>query len=79
MSKVDDQLYRAKYGKDPVAYFKNLPEVESVETMHDEIIIKYKPNPKKIFVYNRQYGRCTAADQDPQKVVRLPYNPRKHN
>lgn len=78
MSKVDDQLYHAKYGKDDVEYFKHLPEVESVETMHDEIIIKFKPNPKRISVY-KPYGRCTAADQDSQKVVRLPYNPRKHN
>lgn len=71
MSKVDRKLYLAKYGKDPVAYFKNQPNVESVETMHDEIIIKFKPNPKRISVC-KPYGRCTLADDDPRKVIRIP-------
>lgn len=47
MSKVDRELYRAKYGKDDVEYFKHLPEVESVETMHDEILVKFKPGVQK--------------------------------
>ena len=47
MSKVDRELYRAKYGKDDVEYFKHLPEVESVKTMHDEIQVKFKPSVQK--------------------------------
>lgn len=47
MSKVDRELFRAKYGKDDVEYFKHLPEVESVETMHDEILVKFKPSVQK--------------------------------
>lgn len=41
MSKVDKQLYAAKYGKDPVAYFEHQPDVESVEVFDDEIIVHY--------------------------------------
>lgn len=47
MSKVDRELFRAKYGKDDVEYFKHLPEVESVETVHDEILVKFKPSVQK--------------------------------
>ena len=47
MGKVDQELFRAKYGKDDVEYFKHLPEVESVETMHDEILVKFKPSAQK--------------------------------
>lgn len=48
MSKVDRKLFEAKYGSDPVAYFEHLPDVESVEVVHDEIKVNYKPNPKEI-------------------------------
>jgi len=44
MSKVDRELFRAKYGDNPVEYFKHLPDVESVEVVHDEISVNYKPN-----------------------------------
>ena len=43
MSKVDRELFRAKYGDNPVEYFKHLPDVESVEVVHDEIKVNYKP------------------------------------
>lgn len=42
MSKVDRKLFDAKYGSDPVEYFKHLPNVESVEVCHDEIKVNYK-------------------------------------
>lgn len=42
MGKVDRELFRAKYGDDPIEYFKHLPNVESVEVCHDEIIVNYK-------------------------------------
>ena len=46
MSKIDKKLYEAKYRDDPVEYFKNLPNVESVEVLHDEIKVNFKPNHK---------------------------------
>ena len=49
MSKVDKNLYHAKYGKDPVAYFEHLPEVESVEVFQDEIVVHYKRDAKHLF------------------------------
>ena len=49
MSKVDQKLYHAKYGKDPVAYFEHLPDVESVEVFQDEIKVNYKRDAKHIF------------------------------
>lgn len=58
MSKVDRELYRAKYDKDPVEYFKHLPDVESVEVCHDEITVNFKRtgnSGKRIFPI--MYGR----------------------
>ena len=49
MSKVDQKLYQAKYGKDPVAYFEHLPDVESVEVFQDEIVVHYKRDAKHLF------------------------------
>lgn len=60
MSKLDQELYHAKYGNDPVAYFEHLPNVESVEVIHDEIIVNYKRDAKHIFPV--QYGRCSGAE-----------------
>ena len=42
MSNVDKKLFHAKYGDDPIEYFKHLPDVESVEVCHDEILVNYK-------------------------------------
>lgn len=42
MGKVDRELYRAKYGKDAVAYFKNSPDVESVKVIQDEVEVTFK-------------------------------------
>lgn len=47
MGKVDRKLFRAKYGDNPVEYFKHLPDVESVEVCHDEIKVKFKPSVQK--------------------------------
>lgn len=60
MSKVDRELFRAKYGDNPVEYFKHLPDVESVEVCHDEIIVNYKRDTKHIFPDTVTYGRCTG-------------------
>lgn len=60
MSKIDQKLYHAKYGNDPVAYFEHLPEVESVEVFHGEIIVNYKRDAKHIFPV--QYGRCSGSE-----------------
>lgn len=49
VSKVDRELFRAKYGNDPVEYFKHLPDVESVEVFQDEIKVNYKRDSKHIF------------------------------
>ena len=62
MSKVDRELFRAKYGDNPVEYFKQLPNVESVEVCQDEIIINYKRDTKHIFP--DMYGRCTENPTD---------------
>lgn len=59
MSKVDRELFRAKYSSDPVAYFEHLPNVESVEVCQDEIIVNYKRDTKHIFPGEIMYGRCT--------------------
>lgn len=59
MGKVDRELFRAKYGNDPVEYFKHLPDVESVEVFHDEIIINFKRDTKHISPEEIMYGRCT--------------------
>lgn len=56
MSKIDRKLYAAKYGKDLVAYFENLPDVESVEVLQGEIVVNYKRDAKHIFPV--EYGRC---------------------
>ena len=42
MSKVDQKLYHAKYGNDPVAYFEHQPNVDSVEVFEDEIVVHLK-------------------------------------
>ena len=59
MGKVDRELFRAKYGNDPVAYFEHLPNVEAVEVCHDEIKVTYKRDTKHIFPEEIMYGRCT--------------------
>ena len=69
MGKVDRKIFNAKYGDNPVEYFKNLPDVESVEVCHDEIIVTYKRNPKHIFPI--MYGRC-AGNSDGHSV-RIPF------
>lgn len=71
MSKVDRELFRAKYGDDPVEYFKHLPNVESVEVCHDEIKVNYKRDTKHIFLEGTMYGRCT---ENPIRYsVRIPF------
>ena len=62
MSKVDQKLYHAKYGNDPVAYFEHLPDVESVEVFHDEIVVHYKRDTKHIFPEEVPYGRCNDSE-----------------
>ena len=42
MSKIDKQLYQAKYGDNPVEYFKHLPGVVAVKTCHDEVEVHFK-------------------------------------
>ena len=69
MSKVDRELFRAKYGDDPVKYFKHLPDVESVEVCHDEIKVTYKRDTKHIFPV--EYGRCT--ENSISHSVRIPF------
>ena len=49
MGKVDRELFIAKYGNDPIEYFKHLPDVESVEVFHDEIKVNYKRDIKHLF------------------------------
>ena len=71
MSKVDRKLFDAKYGRDPVAYFEHLPDVESVEVFHDEIIVKYKRDTKHIFPDEIMYGRCT--ENSGGRSVRIPF------
>lgn len=71
MSKVDRELFRAKYGDNPVEYFKHLPDVESVEVCHDEIIVNYKRGPKHIFPEAIMYGRCT--ENPTGHSVRMPF------
>lgn len=56
MSKVDRELFRAKYGDNPVEYFKHLPDVESVEVCHDEIKVTFKRNDGK-HIFPIMYGR----------------------
>ena len=68
MSKIDSKLYAAKYGKDPVAYFENLPDVESVEVLQGEIVVNYKRDAKHIFPV--EYGRCVGKDYG--RSVRIP-------
>ena len=62
MSKIDQKLYHAKYGNDPVAYFEHLPDVESVEVFQDEIKVNYKRDAKHIFPQSVQYGRCSGSE-----------------
>ena len=62
MSKIDQKLYHAKYGKNPVAYFERLPDVESVEVFQDEIKVNYKQDTKHIFPQSVQYGRCSGSE-----------------
>lgn len=62
MSKVDQKLYHAKYGNDPVAYFEHLPDVESVEVFQDEIKVNYKRDAKHIFPQSVRYGRCSDSE-----------------
>ena len=69
MSKVDRELFKAKYGDNPVEYFKHLPNVESVEVCHDEIRITYKRDTKHIFPV--MYGRCT--ENPIGHTVRIPF------
>lgn len=71
MSIVDRKLFRAKYGDNPVEYFKNLPDVESVKVCHDEIIVNYKRDPKHIFPEEVMYGRCT--ENPIGRSVRIPF------
>ena len=71
MSKVDRELFRAKYGNDPVAYFEHLPDVESVEVFHDEIKVNYKKDTKLIFPDTVEYGRCT--ENSIGHSVRIPF------
>jgi hypothetical protein len=68
MSKVNRELFRAKYDDNPVEYFKHLPDVESVEVCHDEIIVNYNRDPKHIFPVT--YGRCT--ENSGGRSVRIP-------
>jgi hypothetical protein len=68
MSKVDRELFRAKYGDNPVEYFKHLPDVESVEVCHDEIKVTYKRDSKHILPV--KYGRCTQNSAG--RSVRIP-------
>lgn len=69
MGRVDKLLFAAKYGKDPVAYFRGQPDVESVTTIDDEIIVKYRQNPKRIFC-DVEYGRCNPDDRGSTKVFK---------
>lgn len=69
MSKVDRELFRAKYGNDPVAYFEHQPDVESVEVFHDEIKVNFKRDTKHIFPV--EYGRCT--ENPVGRSVRVPF------
>ena len=71
MGKVDRKLFRAKYGDNPVEYFKNLPDVESVEVCQDEIIVNYKRDTKHIFPEEIMYGRCT--ENPIGRSVRIPF------
>lgn len=71
MGKVDRELFRAKYGSDPVAYFEHLPDVESVEVFHDEIKVNYKKDVKHIFPEEIPYGRCTGNLGG--RSVRIPF------
>lgn len=71
MSKVDRELFRAKYGSDPVAYFEHLPNVESVKVCHDEIIVNYKRDTKHIFPDTIMYGKC--AENLDSYSVRIPF------
>lgn len=71
MGKVDRELFRAKYGDDPVEYFKHSPDVESVEVFQDEIIITYKRDAKHIFPGGIMYGRCT--ENPTGRSVRIPF------
>lgn len=71
MSKIDQKLYHAKYGDDPVAYFEHLPNVESVEVCQDEIIVNYKRDTKHIFPGEIMYGRCT--ENPTGRSVRIPF------
>ena len=69
MGKVDRELFRSKYGNNPVEYFKHLPDVESVEVCHDEIKVNYKRDAKHIFPVI--YGRCTENSDG--RSVRIPF------
>jgi len=69
MSKVDRELFKAKYGDNPVEYFKHLPNVESVEVCHDEIRVTYKRDTKHIFPV--MYGRYT--ENPIGHTVRIPF------
>lgn len=69
MGRVDKQLFAAKCGKDPVAYFRGQPDVESVTTVDDEIIVKYRQNPKRVFC-DVEYGRCSPDDRGSTKVFK---------
>ena len=71
MGKVDRELFRAKYGNDPVEYFKHLPDVESVEVCQDEIKVTYKRDTKHIFPDGTMYGRCT--ENSTSHSVRIPF------
>ena len=71
MGKVDKKLFHAKYGDDPVEYFKHLPDVESVEVCHDEIIVNYKRDTKHIFPGEIMYGRST--ENPIGRSVRIPF------
>lgn len=76
MSKLDQKLYHAKYGKDPVAYFEHLPDVESVEVFQDEIKVNYKRDAKHIFPV--QYGRCNSSElKNIGRSVRIPIKVKK--
>lgn len=77
MSKIDQKLYHAKYGSDPVAYFEHLPDVESVEVFQDEIVVYYKRDTKHIFPGSIPYGRCKGSDAG--RSVIIPVRVRQSN
>ena len=76
MSRIDKDLHKAKYGNNPVEYFKQFPGVQSVEVVHDEIKVSFESDPIQLFK-PKSAGLDNGRDlyrEAASRVFQIPYD-----